>query len=310
MWFSMLYNENTRPVNLLWIWSYLGAALLLFEFGTSKLFSEIVFYIGCAYFVLRSFNTDLSYANVLGHGSANNLSIICIFLAALLLISLRGKQKSIPYIPTLLILFLSLWTGNRSGLLAATAFFVYSFLINRKWSKTETEKWKTYAVLLLVSLFVVVFVIRYVGFFDEALTYKLERQGMESARSILWKEYLGGMFDSIGNFFLGVPGNTPAYPNLMRYEGNPHNSFFVLHAKYGLLGFIFVVVMLAKAYKRMKRNRDYFLLGVALLVFLRAFFDWSAFPGLYDVLFWYFFFYASYGSPVDLEMSKYTLESN
>ncbi len=30
---SIVYNGNARVVNILWIWAYMGAALLLYEFG-------------------------------------------------------------------------------------------------------------------------------------------------------------------------------------------------------------------------------------------------------------------------------------
>lgn len=291
---SIIYNGNARYVNLLWIWAYLGVTQLVFEYGASRLLSQIIVYLGCLYFIYNSLFGDMVSAEILGHGSANNVSILCIYLLSIYFLSLKRVENSLPYIPTLLILFISVWTANRSGIISAFIFFIFTFFINLKRSKTRKEKIVNYLVIGIIVTVAMYLSIRYIALIDEALMYKLDRQGMESARSILWKEYLNGCFDSLGNFLFGVPSNTPVYPNLRYYEGNPHNSFLMLHSKFGLWGFLFIILSLGRCFIKVIRKKDYIILGLLIIISVRAFFDWSAFPGLLDVLFWYFVLYNTF----------------
>jgi len=303
---SILYNENARWVNLLWIWSYLGAALILFKNGIPKILAFTIFYVCCLSFCVVAFRGDLQSNEVLEHGSANNISILCIYCMFLYYISLKDDQnKLLPYIPILIVAFLSLWTANRSGILTCGIFFLFVFNINNKLSSKKHNRWKNTFVILALIVLVVYFFINFYAQFDVAMESKMERQGMSSARSILWAEYIKGTFDSLGNLFLGVPGNK--YLFLSYYNGNPHNSFLVAHSKFGLVGFLVILYVIFKTGSISVKRKEWVITATLILVVSRSFFDWTAFPGLYDVMFWYFLFYITQsrkGIAVNYKTSK------
>lgn len=302
---SILYNENARFVNILWIWAYMGSAMLLYEYGVIKIYTQTTFYAVCALFFFLFLTGGLDVTKILTHGSANHVSILCIYCMSIYYLSLElEKNDSAPLIPIILVIFLSIVTGCRSGIVAAALFLLLILKFNWKNIRNKTQKTK-YIILLIIGAIVVIYAgITYLDQFSEALTSKMDKQGMESARSAIWKEYFSGTFESIESFLFGVPTNQPKYPNLYYYSGNPHNSFLMLHAKYGLAGLLFFGFAIVKAIKKAQKNQDYILKYVIYLIVVRCFFDWTAFPGLYDVFFFYMVFYAFYNKSIFVKRSK------
>ena len=290
---SMLYNENARPVNILWIWAYLGVALILYEYGIPKWLAFVLFYAFSAFLCFLAFRGEVQSNEVIEHGSANNVSILCIYCLFVYYLSVRDvSYKMLPYLPIIVIAFLSLWTGNRSGIISSGVFFVAVLIINNKFSAKGHKRLQNTFLLIAVAIIVVYFFLYYYSQFDVALENKVDRGGgMSSARTFIWAEYLGGMFDSLGNFIFGVPGNSTLYPYLSYYAGNPHNSFLMAHAKFGLAGFLIVLYVVMRTAWMSKQRKDYVIGALLAIVVVRSFFDWTAFPGLYDVMFWYFIFY-------------------
>lgn len=294
MLISIFYNGNAREINLLWVWSYLGVALILYQYCIPKNIALFLFYVCSLSFCVVALKGDLQSNEVLEHGSANHVSILCIYCMFLYYISFRNKRNELlPYIPIVIVAFLSLWTANRSGIISCAIFFVAILFFNNKISQKSHSRFRNYVVIAVVAVLLVYFFLNYYAQFDVAMESKMDRQGMQSARSFIWADYTRGVFDSIGNMFFGVPGDSDAYPFLKFYSGNPHNSFLVVHSKFGLVGFLVILYVLVKTVWISVKRKDWVILSLLLLVVTRSFFDWTAFPGLYDVMFWYFIFYVS-----------------
>lgn len=288
---SYFYNGNANIVNVLWVWSYLGVALLLYEFGVKKIYALAIFVIYIFFFSYDYFVNGIAIEDLLHSGSVNNISTLCIFAVSIYYIS-KYKDNviaKIDYWPIILIAALSVITATRSSLFALAIFFVYSFFYN-----TYVDKNKGRNLLILLGV-VAIAAYLYLSFFDDfggAIEAKSERYGMESVRTEIWHDYFTGMFENIGNFVFGVPGNDTHYKYLSSYSGNTHNAFLMLHAKFGICGFCIFSVMLIKAFIKSIKRRELILFGVLMLVSLRSSFDWTAFPGILDVIFWFFFIYS------------------
>lgn len=295
---SSLYNGNASLSNILWIWSFLGVALILYDYGIKRIYAYFVFLSFALLFIYRFFVFGMDVEDLLHTGSVNNISTICILSASVYYIAKfqENRKDSIDYIPILLIAILSVLTATRSALIVLGIFFIYAVLYNFHVSKNKST-----LLVLLFALIGVVFL--YINYFDEfggALEAKAERYGMESVRTEIWKDYMRGLTDSIGNFIFGVPGNDVSYKYLSEYTGNTHNAFLMLHSKYGIGGFCFFIYFLFRALRKTIRKKDFLLTGVLLLVSMRSLFDWTAFPGVLDVIFWFFVFYV-------IENHKYNL---
>ena len=81
------------------------------------------------------------------------------------------------------------------------------------------------------------------------------------------------------------------YRWLSFYSGNTHNSFLMLHAKFGIVAFLMVIILLFAVLHKSIREKNYIMIVTVMVAIARIFFDWISFPGLYDILFWYMFLY-------------------
>lgn len=300
MFFSYVYNENIRPNNFAWIWSYLGVAMLLYEYGGSRKLSLYIFYGFSLYFLYLSVFGGIDSRDALGQNSANYVSVLLIFCICIYYVALRQFPiKDFSYIPLLVLLFLSAWAGNRSGIVCMGIVIPIVVLLNRKISAKSHHQFR-FVFLLVISTIGILVLSNYIADYTTSLTSKRESVGMASQRSLIWSEYINGAFENFGNFIFGVPTKNPKYLYLSHFVGNPHNTFLMLHAKYGIIGFLLVIVYIIKAIRKSIRMKDYLVLVITIAIVTRSFFDWCAFPGLYDVFYYYIIFYVLDNNGVNL----------
>lgn len=285
---SLIYNGNADYMELLWIWSYMGIAILTYEFGISKRVYWCVAYLIIALICIYIIRGGAAN-NLLFMGSQNNISAYVIFFVIMGYLSVMREKKTIKYFASFLTFAICLWTGSRAGIISAFLLVVVTFLYNF----FAIKGYKAQSLLKWCALigFAVWAVNHFFGKYLLGLTAKLDRYGSGSIRIEIWREYIQGVLSNIGNFFLGSDTSNEIYHWLSFYNGNAHNSFLMLHAKFGLLAIsLLIVLMFMVVYKAMK-EKNYIVIIVLLTASARMFFDWIAFPGLYDVLFWYMFLY-------------------
>ena len=102
----------------------------------------------------------------------------------------------------------------------------------------------------------------------ESFSDRLDEDGTDTVRYDLWREYLNGIDTNLGNFLLGcvIDHNMP---QLTYYAKNPHNSFLMLHSRFGLVGFLLVIIAVIKCFVVLAKTRNYgclILLAVAFVV--------------------------------------------
>lgn len=290
MFFSMVYNGNSHPQHFLWIWSFIGVALILYEYGVSARLGLILFYVCSLFFVYAAVTNTGSVKEILYGVSENNISTICILVLFIhLLANLKKEKKKMPYIPALVIMFLSLWTATRSGLLTMGVYLVWAVLYNNLGKGHKASQ-----IVLLVALAVVISLTfdSIYQTFGVGMQEKVDRYGTESIRTIIWRDYLNASFRDGMNFLFGPMGDDSHNGMFYYYAGNAHNAFLILHSKFGLLGFGFVVIYLIKAISKAIRLKEYYLLSLLMVAIVRSMFDWTAFPGNFDVIFYFFIIYA------------------
>ena len=288
MLISILYNGNSDMQDILWIWAYMGIAALIYEFDIPKRTFEI-----CSWFfvilILAHIIRGGTPREFLRMGSENNISAYLIFFILAGYLGRLSDHKSLKYLLPLFCLVISLWTGSRGGALAAAVLvicvFLHNFLAIKKGKFFTLVK---ICLLLAVSYWLLNAVL---GDFISAFIDKIDQYGGESIRTEIWAEYISGIFDSIGNVLLGVNILGHKYLLLNSYSGNTHNSFLMLHAKFGLIACVLLLLLMAKVLIKSTREKKALLLVVLITSGTRMLFDWVAFTGLYDVLFWYMFIY-------------------
>lgn len=285
---SLFYNRNADYMDLLWIWAYMGIAILTYELEISKrtYWSVAYFIIAliCIY-VVRGGNAD----NLLSMGSENNISAYVIFFVIMGYLSMMKEKREIKYYAVFLTLAICLWTGSRSGIISASLLLLGTFLYN--FLAIKGQKIQSLVKWCVLIYFAVWTVNQFFSKYLLGLTAKLARYGSTSIRTEIWREYIQGVVENIGNFFLGANASNGTYRWLSFYNGNTHNSFLMLHAKFGLLALGLLITLIFLVVHKAIKEKNYIMIIILLAASARMFFDWIAFPGLYDVLFWYMYLY-------------------
>lgn len=289
MFLSVFYNGNADYLDILWVWAYLGIGALIYEFDIPTKTYWIVAYAVIA-LIAAYMLTGGAIDGLLKIGSQNNISTYVFFFVLAGYLSQAKDRKPMQYIPTCLVAAISLWSGSRAGLLAAGVLLVCIFLYN--FLAMQKGKLKTLGKILALIILGLLAVIYFFGDYMDAFFHKIQNYGGSSVRTEIWAEYIGGMFDSLRNFVFGVKMSDKQYTLLNYYTGNTHNAFLMLHAKYGIVAFVTVLYYTCKALFRSLAEKNTVLIIVLIATAARMFFDWVAFPGLYDVFIWYVIIYA------------------
>ena len=288
MLLSLIYNGNADYMDLLWIWAYMGIAILSYEFAISeKVYWCVAYFIIvliCVYIVKGGAANDL-----LAMGSQNNISAYVIFFVIMGYLSVMREKKVIKYYAGFLTLAICLWTGSRAGIISSFLLLIGTFLYN--FLAVKGQKAKSLVKWCIMIGFGIWAVNHFFGKYLLGLTEKLDRYGNASIRTEIWKEYLHGVLSNVGNFLLGVKTSDGIYRWLSFYNGNTHNSFLMLHAKFGLLAFVLLMILISVVIRKAIKEKNYIMIIVIISASARMFFDWIAFPGLYDILFWYMLLY-------------------
>jgi O-antigen ligase len=281
----MLFNGNASSLEVMWIWCYLGAALILAQFNvSSKTLSVVLIIVTLIYG--RQIVLGVDATDAIGSGSGNNISTYILFYVILLYMKRYEENKSISYWPCIIAIILSIWGNGRAGILASGVLFVLIFFYDYIFVKKA--KPSTLIKITMLALIALVIMYFYFDSYIEDLLEKFDRYGYSSVRMEIWSEYFNSAFSSIGNFFFGVPPQAGKTPLLFYYSGNPHNAFIMLHSKFGFIGVLCVLFLLIRTVARFLQKKEYVYLILIVVWFIRSMFDWTGFPGIFDVLFFYF----------------------
>ena len=290
MLLSMLYNGNSNVANLLWIWAYLGVAATLFYCEIKSEFFEYFFWFVLLLFVYKMLS-GVAVGDALAFGSENNISAQLVFFLGIFLIT-KSKSKnffSIPYMPIIISIAVTAWSGSRAGLLSLVTMLVFSIFYNTFFARTSNFRNVVYILIAVVLGYIVI--LKLAGDYFAIFFMKMERYGGASIRSVIWTEYVEGAFSNIFNLLFGIETHNTTYTYMNLFGGNPHNSFLTLHARFGIVGFVGIVYAIVSSTINFIRDKELILLGVMAMAYVRMFFDWVAFPGVYDVFFWYVILY-------------------
>lgn len=284
---STLYNNNSDMFDLLWIWVYLGLAALLYHFPLSKKNMRFTFYFVLfiyASFMLRGADASEVFYSI----SANNISVYLIFSLSLYFISLRETEGkvSLPYIPIIAVLIVTAWTGSRAALLTMLFFLITVVMYNLLY--INKMKFSSFIKVTALVMVIFVFIDTLAANYLTNLLYKLDRYGMESSRTLIWDHYISAALDGLGSFVFGVSTENSRYAYLRE---NLHNAFFMLHAKYGVMGFLLIITCIFGTCWNLIKKKEFAYLIIIASLCIRSLFDWTAFPGCYDIFFFYCIFY-------------------
>ena len=127
-----------------------------------------------------------------------------------------------------------------------------------------------------------------------------------SNRLLIWKEYIDKAKSSIAYVLFGAPQRGSFWMDL--YADNLHNSFFQLHAKYGIIMLIYVVFILAKRSLQYYRRKEMYLLIPMIGMIIRMNTDYTNFNAMLDMLFIYLILEPRYENKrIEVSQNEYSV---
>lgn len=276
----MAVNGNASPEDLLWPVTYSGpiGILLTKEIGT-RVFYFLFYAIAAFYLTNALLGNDPN--SITAASSRNAISVNMLLLVVLLYFFQWQKKSTISLVPAIIAVLLCIYGEGRTGILVSVVLliiilFQYLFRV------------KAFALFKIIVTFILVGVALFLisTVFSDALQVlfsRFDREGMDTIRYDIWSSYLAEVFSDSRWFIFGAP--TDSSWLLVYYDGNLHNAFFMLHSRFGIIGFcLLCVTLLFYALYSIKKCHVFEVALLAVLI-LRSFYDWTAFTGLYDVLF-------------------------
>ena len=279
---SMLYNQNTSLEDFLWVWAYSGpVAIMLFQSVDHRAFT-IAFYAVVA-FLLVQIAIGVDSTEVFKSGSRNGISSNVILLAVLAYYYRWRQLRKINLLPALLAVPACLYSVGRAGvaisiLLLAFVFVAYLVLEDR-------PAFLKFLIVALVCALIAIFAVELFSGLIDSLLERFQREGLESGRAKMWSEYFGLVSTSFGNLLLGAPTMADMSLRIAFQQGNLHNSFLMLHAHFGAIGFVVITVCSVIFLRQLVKRGELFVVGIIGVAIVRMLFDGIAFFGPYDLLF-------------------------
>lgn len=285
-----IINQNIEIQEAMWPLGFMGMAMLILNFNINKKIVKLVFYF-IAFYLLGSILLN-GIDNYQLSSSRNSISIIMLFYFSLLIIHLVKEKQGISYFPILLSLLVVTIAIGRSGIFTFLIIsFVFIFINRSTYPYNIKINSKFLITITIISLALLFGIDRLPELFPMAYS-NFQENGLESSRTFIWKDYISASMSSIKNVLFGTPIEGTFFLDL--YSNNLHNSFLMLHAKYGLVIVLLVIALIIRAVIHFIKTQNSVLLIILISVLFRMQFDYTNFNAQLDVILIYLVFHKYY----------------
>ena len=246
----------------------------------SWMISSINFFTICLFaFVFMAFILGLDANTLLPTGSRNSLGILVLAMGSLSYL----LSKKFRYVFLMGIIFILLLLGGRTNWLAAFLIGIYIVAVLMD-SKALNVFFCGLAFLSLVVIEKVLGLDTFFNllFYNEAGT----SIGLRSSRTVVWEEWSENI--TLVKFIFGFSLSELPFV-IWKLNGNPHNSYILIHSYTGILSIFFFCWLI---YKWLTISwRVSFFIGLLLV---KGFFDTVLMPSSLDVFLLFFLFIGHY----------------
>ncbi|MFV5458430.1 hypothetical protein VXR09_15680 [Acinetobacter baumannii] len=185
------------------------------------------------FYKLGFFNPD-GYDTIFNNSSRNIVSAFLLLITMFVGASYYIEEKKQPILIYIFTLVSSVILFGRSGIAISFLLLCYAFYDN--YGK------KIYWLLIFLPLFVFLY-LKYSGVVEYYLMEETSfKYGLESPRKNMLNEYMSGILYSPQDLLWGRR-YADCCATVVQYGDNPHNSFIVGHARYGIFHTIFFILL-------------------------------------------------------------------
>ncbi len=230
-------------------------------------------YIAYKLFILNTEPNDI-YEGL----SRNHAGFVVVFWTVFLLFHLKTTHNRYLLVFPILGLILSFLLLGRTSLIVSTLLVLLVFFF--KFKNNRVVQFFAVALLAVGCYYL------FINFGDKLTTETNLGKGLDTPRWELWRIYWEHI--NLVNLFTGV--DVTMLPLYDQYNGNPHNSFIKFHSRVGIGSLSFIILFFVSIFKYIN-TKQYYILGLLMLLTLRALFDSDIFIGNFDFIFLILTFY-------------------
>lgn len=283
---SSFYNGNAKITIVIQYLRYIFFLIALARVKLAKLPLYLLHLVLCVYLLYCYLILKLEVTEIMANGVSQNAISVHIIMVQILIFIAEKKMFTFKLFISLILAFVVIvWTGCRSGLITISLLTICSYLSTLKNRKGRIIK----IILLLFAVAIGIRILSQTELFNKMFEMISTRTAKfsENIRLTMIREFFEAVVSKPLDFLFGP--KLSDVPSIHFYNDNPHNSFLNAYSKMGLLGFTVIISMILASLGRYFKQRNfYFILLVAIVI--RSFTDVTAFPNLYDVLFFYLIF--------------------
>lgn len=286
-----LHNGNMDIQELLWPLGFMGIGLLTLNFRISTKVTGFILYTYGLFIIFKIM--ECGGVDYIGsRGSRNGISVDIITYLTLYMITAYQEKKSVNVWTILFVMAVCFLGIGRSGIvisiLLVGLFIVFKF-------KNGISSVRSFLLVPAITVLVICIAVILYEYFSEYINLAIgnfKEKGMRSTRLIIWGDYIRKTFSSPENILFGSRISGTRYLDI--YNTNLHNSFLMLHCKYGLLGIGTVIIMMVRTIRKLFRDKEYYLLVPLIAVFIRMNLDYTDFNSSMDTVLIFFLLYPYY----------------
>ena len=292
---SWIFNGNADFVELFWPFAFMGMSTVLLFGRVSTKTTSIVFYIYCILTVILIFQKGgADYLG--GTSSRNSVSIFVVFFLTMHMVTSFQNKKSIS-IYYAFVAFITCFSAiGRSGVITSVIVICIFCIFRFEKGQSYIRNIKIFLGAVLATIVLYQLIMYFEPELIENAISNILWRGLESKRTAIWSDYVSKSFSSFGNWFFGSHISGTQLLNL--YSENLHNSFLMLHAKYGMVVFLMVIILIIKSIVAYVKDRNFYFLSAMFICLFRMSFDYTNFNGLLDTIFLVLLLYPSYSKQV------------
>lgn len=265
-----IHNLNFIKLLVLYLSFYIGG-LLLYDGIEEKTYLHI-YWVYVIVVAFRIFAKGLGYP-VFAYVSNNYVSVYLLCPMLIYYIKTERKQDEINTVPAIVFWVICVLTTSRMGVF--TASFILGFLLLCKSHEVKSRlRIKIIILLILFTVLLACFLLADIHdrYSELYIIQKFADRGFSSdSRTRMWIEYVN-LLKARKYLFFGAPTNE-VYWAAKYYEGNIHNSFLIVHAYLGILGFLGLVFLLLNSVKYGFKNKRWIYLIMLTAFCMRSFTD-------------------------------------
>lgn len=277
------------------VFSFCVLGFYLLKFEIHRFFCYLIFYsfVGLVVLVLVGIiNVAEDSWEFFASTSRNYVSFFLIYSMFPLCISSSLRKETLPIIPLIITLVLSILAVGRGGIIMSAFLFLFSLFFTK--TKNVSKKKKCLLFLIKISIVVaIVFIIIRQDILEEIAPRFFMSGNFEvkdTSRLKIWGTY----FDNINSFESFVFGYNSLASTGLKGQGNLHNSFLQLHTNIGFFGLVLFILAISFSACFLIKKKEFQLLVFLITILFKGAVDLSF--GFYygDVIIVFFILYPFY----------------